>query len=327
MIEGLNPQIKIVEMTPTYGKFIAEPLERGFGHTLGNALRRVLLAHIPGAAITDVRIDGALHEFDTLPGVLEDNTELILNLRELAIKVHLPEEASGAPEEQDGEWVLRIEAEGECQVTGADVICPPDVEIVNPHVHIATLTSDDARLYAEMFVELGKGYVPVEARPRGRRGADVVPVDATFSPIRRCAYHVEPTRVGHRTDLDRLTIELWGDGTIMPDEALRQAADKIQTYLTIFTGVEAEAAVPAEVEPEEAMRARVLEYPIEDVDFTVRTYNCLKKSGINTIGELVERTAEDLLAIRNFGQRSLEEVVNKLAQFDLALRQSEEQEE
>ncbi len=325
MIEGLNPQIKIMEMTPTYGKFVAEPLERGFGHTLGNALRRVLLAHIEGAAITDVRIDGALHEFDTLPGVLEDNTELIFNLRELAIKVHLPEDRPA--EEQNGEWVLRIEAEGECEVTGADVICPPDVEIINPQLHIAELTSKDARLYAEIFVEVGKGYLPVEARPRGRRGADVIPVDAAFSPIRRCAYHVEPTRVEHRTDLDRLILEVWGNGTLMPDEAVRIAARKIQEYLTIFSGVEAEAVVPEEVEEEEAAKARILELPIEDIDFTVRTYNCLKKSGINTLGELVQRTADDLLAIRNFGQRSLEEVINKLAQFELALREPEEAEE
>ncbi|MCD6352347.1 MAG: DNA-directed RNA polymerase subunit alpha [Armatimonadetes bacterium] len=322
MIEGLNPQVKIMEMTATYGKFAIEPLERGFGHTLGNALRRVLLAKIEGAAITDVRIEGALHEFDTLEGVLEDNTEIIFNLRELAVKVHKPD---GAPAEDEPlEWVLRIDAEGEGKVTGADVICPPDVEIVNPSLHIATLTSPKARLYAEMFVELGKGYLPVEARPRGRRGADVIPVDAAFSPIRRCAYHVEPTRVGAMTDLDRLTLELWGDGTMAPDEALRDAARQLQQYLTVFVGVEAEAVVSEEMEPEEAMRARVLEYPIEDVDFTVRTYNCLKKSNINTLGELIERTADELLAIRNFGQRSLEEVIAKLAQFDLTLREAEE---
>lgn len=325
MIEGLNPQIRIMEMTATYGKFAVEPLERGFGHTLGNALRRVLLAHIVGAAITDVRIDGALHEFDTLEGVLEDNTELIFNLRELAIKVHNP--AAPVSEEEEPEWVLRIEAEGEREVTGADVICPPDVEIVNPHLHIASLTSKTARLYAEMFVEVGKAYLPVEARTRGRRGADVVPVDAAFSPIRRCAYHVEPTRVGYRTDLDRLTLELWGNGTLMPDEALRQAARKIQQYLVMFVGVQAEAVLPEEMEAEEAMRARVLEYPIEDLDFTVRTYNCLKKSNINTLGELVLKTQEDLLAIRNFGQRSLEEVIAKLAQFELALREPEEEKE
>ncbi len=325
MIEGLNAQIRIMEMTATYGKFAVEPLERGFGHTLGNALRRVLLAHIEGAATTDVRIDGALHEFATLEGLLEDNTELIFNLRELAIKVYAPPEPVADQEER--EWVLRIEAEGECEVTGADVICPPDVEIVNPHLHIASLTSKTARLYAEMFVEVGKAYLPVEARTRGRRGADVVPVDAAFSPIRRCAYHVEPTRVGYRTDLDRLTLELWGNGTLMPDEALRQAARKIQQYLVMFVGVEAEAGLPEEMEAEEAMRARVLEYPIEDLDFTVRTYNCLKKSNINTLGELVLRTREDLLAIRNFGQRSLEEVISKLAQFELSLREPEEAED
>lgn len=178
MIDGSTPQIKILEMTATYGKFVVEPLERGFGHTIGNALRRVLLAHIVGAAITDVRIEGALHEFDTLPGVLEDNTEIIFNLRELAIKVHLPEDRPFDPEDEGNEWVLRLEAEGEGEVTGANVICPPDVEVVNPHLHIAQITSNEGRLFAEMFVEVGKAYLSVEARPRGRRGADVIPVDA-----------------------------------------------------------------------------------------------------------------------------------------------------
>ncbi len=320
MSEELQPQIKVMEMSARYGKFSIEPLERGFGHTLGNALRRVLLAHIPGAAITDVRIEGALHEFDTLPGVLEDNMELILNIRELAIKV---EPLDGEEEERD--IILRIEAEGEGEITGADVVCPPGVEIVNPEIHIATLTAPDAKLYADLFVERGKGYLPVEARPRGRRGADVIPVDAAFSPIRRCAYHVEPTRVGHRTDLDRLIIEIWGDGTLMPDEALRQAAQQLQNYLSIFVGVEAEEAL-VEESAEEAMRQRILETPIEDVDFSVRTYNCLKKSGINTIGDICERTADDLLAIRGLGEHSLREVIEKLAQFGLSLREPEEEE-
>jgi len=322
MAEEIRPEIKVMDEDPEgkYGKFVVEPLERGFGHTLGNAMRRVLLAHIPGAAIVDVRIEGALHEFDTLPGVLEDITELIFNVRELAIKVHAPET------EEDGEWVLRIEAEGEREITGADVICPPDVEIVNPDLHIAELTSEDAKLYMEMWVERGVGYLPVEARQRGKRGADVIPVDAAFSPIRRCAYHVEPTRVGGRTDLDRLILEVWGDGTIKPREALEIAAKKIQDYLNVFVGVEAVAEAEAEEAAEEAMRARLLEYRIEDIDFSVRTYNCLKKAGINTLGDLVERTAEDLLAIRNFGQRSLEEVVQKLAQFDLKLKEPEEEE-
>ena len=324
MTEGLNTQIKVMELTATYGKFVVEPLERGFGHTLGNALRRTLLAHIEGAAITDVRVEGALHEFDTLPGVLEDNTEVVFNLRELAIKVHLPE-GQAAPEE-DNEWVLRIEAEGEQEITGAEVICPPDVEIVNPQVHIATLTDAKAKLFADLWVELGKGYVPVEQRQRGKRGADVIPVDAAFAPIRRCAYHVEPTRLGYRTDLDRLIIELWGDGTIMPDEALRQAARLIQQYLIVFVGVEAEAVVLSEEAAQEALRARVLEYPIEDMDFSVRTYNCLKKAAINTVGELVLQSATDLMAIRNFGERSLTEVISKLGQFELALRSEEEEE-
>lgn len=323
MIEGTSTEIKTMELTPTYGKFAIEPLERGFGHTLGNALRRTLLAHIEGAAVTDVRIDGALHEFDTLPGVMEDNTDLIFNLRELAVKVHRPD--GQAEQEGEQEWVLRLEAEGEREVTGADVICPPDVEIVNPQVHIAYLTRGTAKLYAELWVEMGKGYLPVEARQRGRRGADVIPVDAAFSPIRRCAYHVEPTRVKHRTDLDRLIIELWGNGTVMPDKALSEAARLIMDYLKVFVGVEAEAAVSGEVSVEEAMRLRVLEYPIEDLDFSVRTYNCLKKAGLHTLGQVVECTAQDLLAIRNLGDRSLQEIITKLAQYGLSLKTKEEE--
>jgi DNA-directed RNA polymerase subunit alpha len=324
MKEELHPQVKVVELNPTYGKFIVEPLERGFGHTLGNSLRRVLLSHIEGAAITEAHIEGALHEFDTLPGVLEDNLELLLNLRELAVRVNLPEGQVG---EENGKWVLRIDVKGEREVTGADVICPPEVEILNPQHHIAQLTSPEAELRAELHVERGKGYLPAEARPRGRGTPALIPLDAAFSPIRRCAYHVEPTRVGGRTDLDRLIIELWGNGTLMPDAALRQAAMKIREYLDIFIGVEVVEVGALEVGAEAPARSRILDYPIEDLEFSVRTYNCLKKSGINTVAQLVERSAEELLAIRNFGQRSLTEVIEKLAQFGLALRQAEEERE
>ena len=218
MIEELAPSMVALELSDKYGKFAIEPLERGFGHTLGNAFRRVLLAHIPGAAVTDVRIDGVPHAFTTIDGVYEDATELCLNIKELAIKFH--EEADDGEEK-----IARIEAQGKGEVLGADVKCPPGIEIVNPEVHIATLTEDDAVLTIDMWIERSTGYHPVEEPGREKRGNDTIALDALFSPITRCTYRVEPTRKGARTDLDRLMLEVWGDGTIMPDDAVRKAAE------------------------------------------------------------------------------------------------------
>lgn len=323
MIGELDPKITALELSPKYGKFSIEPLERGFGHTMGNAFRRVLLSHIPGAAVTDVRIAGALHEFSTLPGVVEDVMELVLNIKELAIKVHPSEDPEAATEER----ILRIDASGETKVIGADVICPPDVEIMNPEAHIAELSSPDAHLEVELWVEVGKGYRPTEERDGARRGAGIIPVDALFSPIKRAAYAVEPTRLGHRTDLDRLILELWGNGTVLPEDALKVAARVLQSYIAIFLGtVEAEETAQAVSEEGARESSRWLDTLIEDVDFSVRTFNCLKKESINTLGDLVRHTEAELLAIRNFGKRSLDEVIEKLAQFDLALREPDSNE-
>jgi DNA-directed RNA polymerase subunit alpha len=318
MIGELDPKITALELSPKYGKFSIEPLERGFGHTMGNAFRRVLLSHIPGAAVTDVRINGALHEFSTIPGVVEDVMELVLNLKELAIKVHPGEDPEAATEER----ILKIDASGETKVIGADVICPPDVEIMNPEAHIAELSAPDARLEVELWIEVGKGYRPTEERDSARRGSGIIPVDALFSPIKRAAYAVEPTRLGHRTDLDRLVLELWGNGTIVPEDALKMGARVLQSYIGIFLGgVEAEEAALAVSDEGARESSRWLETLIEDVDFSVRTFNCLKKESINTLGELIRHSEAELLAIRNFGKRSLDEVIEKLAQFDLALRE------
>jgi DNA-directed RNA polymerase subunit alpha len=323
MIGELDPKITALELSPKYGKFSIEPLERGFGHTMGNAFRRVLLSHIPGAAVTDVRIAGALHEFSTLPGIVEDVMEIVLNVKELAIKVHPGENPDAATEER----ILRIDASGETKVIGADVICPPDVEILNPEAHIAELSSPDAHLEMELWVEIGKGYRPTEERDGSRRTSGIIPVDALFSPIKRAAYAVEPTRLGHRTDLDRLILEVWGNGTVLPDEALKIAARVLQSYIGIFLGtVEAEEAVSAAGEETARESNRWLDTPIEDVDFSVRTFNCLKKEGINTLGDLVRYTEAELLAIRNFGKRSLDEVIEKLTQFDLSLREPDSNE-
>jgi len=304
-----------LERSDKYAKFAVEPLERGFGHTLGNAFRRVLLAHIPGVAITDVRIEHAPHSFATIEGVYENATELILNLKELAIK---PQPEGGGEDVQ----IARIDAHGKGEVVGADVICPPGLEIINPEIHIAELTRKDSSLVIDMWVQRGSGYHPVEEPGRERRGPEVIPVDALFSPIARCAYRVEPTRLGYRTDLDRLVLEVWGDGTVLPDEAVGQAAEILIGYIRVFGDIQIlEEEEEAEAPEEEEAVNKVLSWPIEEMEFSVRTFNCLKKENINAVGELVRRTENELLDIRNFGKRSLEEVIQKLAQFDLQLRE------
>lgn len=316
MLEALKPAIHPLQVTEKYGKFTAEPLERGFGHTLGNAFRRVLLSHIPGAAVTAVRIEGARHEFSTLPGVYEDSTEIILNIKEIAIKIHEDEEG-GEPDERR---VMRLDAEGEGEVLAEQIKVPGGLEIANPELVIAHLTEKNASLSAEMWVEIGKGYLPVESREREKRAADMIPIDATFSPITRVNYAVEPTRLGHRTDLDRLVLEVWGDGTVEPRDAVATAADILMAYVGIFTEKRLVEAVPEEEPEPEPEVSGVLQVPIENLDFSVRTYNCLKKEKIDTLGMLVENTEEDLLAIRNFGKRSLGEVIEKLAELELQLK-------
>lgn len=321
MLEELEPKIVALQLEPKYGKFAIEPLERGFGHTLGNAFRRVLLAHLPGAAITDVRIEGVVQEFTSLDGVVEDSTEILLNLKELAIRV-----ATDASE--NDELVLRIEAEGDTEVTGADIQCPPEVEIMNPEHHIAQLTAKKARLNVEMWVKRGVGYLPVEQRDREQTGLEVIPLDALFSPVPRATYSVEPTRKGSRTDLDRLLLEVWTDGTMEPQEALSRVAVILHEYLGIFAempgrareGMAGEGAGAAEVYD------RTLDCPLEELGFSVRTFNCLKKEGIGTLRTLIQRTPEELLEIRNFGKRSLEEVTEKLVGWGLALPDSEKAE-
>lgn len=320
MLQGLNPKVQPLELTDTYGRFAVEPLERGYGDTLGNAFRRILLAHVQGAAVTDVRIEGALHEFTTLPGIIEDTTEIILNIRELAIKV-TPSDVEG----EDEEIVLHLRAKGAGEVLAADIQTPPNVEIINPELHILEISDDNTELNIDMWVGLAYGYVPTEERDRSQTALDVIPIDASFSPVARANYYVEPTRQGSRTDFDRLILEVWGNGTVSPEEALRQAARHLREYIAIFLGAAEEALVPSEggvVREEEEVRNKILDTPIEDVEFSVRTFNCLKKEAINTLGELVLRSENELLNIRNFGRRSLEEVLERLAQHGLGLRSS-----
>lgn len=314
MLEELEPRITALHLEPKYGKFAVEPLERGFGHTLGNAFRRVLLAHLPGAAITDVRIEGVVQEFTTLPGVMEDSTEILLNLKELGIQVDEDIPA-------DRELICRVDASGVTDVTAADVQCPPEVKIVNSEHHIARLTDANARLSLELWIGRGVGYVPTEQRDRSQAGLDIIPLDALFSPVPRATYSVEPTRKGSRTDLDRLILEVWTDGTIEPQQALRRVAMVLHEYLNIFAAMPERAAAVTEA-PVEALPEgydAALDRPIEELDFSVRTFNCLKKEGINTLRMLIQRTPEDLLEIRNFGKRSLDEVTEKLAGLGLEL--------
>jgi DNA-directed RNA polymerase subunit alpha len=317
MLEGLEPKIHTLELTPTYGRFTVEPLERGYGHTLGNALRRVLLAHIPGAAVTAVHIHGALHEFGTLEGVVQDVTEIILNIKELGIRIH------GDPDELNGQArVLRVDAAGEGEVLAADIAAPSDVEIVNPGLQIAELSESDAKLVMDMWAERGKGYVRVDELERERRTLEAIPIDAVFSPITRVSYTVEPTRLGYKTDFDRLRIQVTGNGTVPPNEAITMAASQLHEYLSIFSEIVEDAVPVLEIrDDDQQVRNKALDYRIEDLDFSVRTYNCLKKEGVDALGQLVHHSEEELMAIRNFGKRSLTEVVEKLAQFDLTLKE------
>jgi DNA-directed RNA polymerase subunit alpha len=312
-----RPAIETLEHSDRYGKFVVEPLERGYGVTLGNALRRVLLSSLPGAAITWIRIGGALHEFATIPGVREDTTELILNLKDLAIKVH----ANGASE--DGEArTLRIDKRGEGDITGADIEVPEDVEIVNPEVHIATLADENAALDMELTVEVNKGYVLPEKHERFKNQIGVIPVGSSFTPVQKVNYALEATRVGSRSDLERLILEIWTNGTIAPGEALAQAAQILDRYVRLFFDVSRERVARVLDEPGGFIRRAEPKAPdarIEELDFSVRTYNCLKKANIQTIADLVKTTEDDLMNIRNFGRKSLVEVQDKLAQFGLTL--------
>ncbi|WP_264844836.1 DNA-directed RNA polymerase subunit alpha [Caldinitratiruptor microaerophilus] len=313
MLEMEKPRIETVEMTADgYGKFVVEPLERGYGITLGNSLRRILLSSLPGAAVTAVKIDGVLHEFSTIPGVVEDVTDIILNLKQLALKLY-----------GDEPRIIRIEAEGEREVKAGDILRDPDVEIMNPDLHIATV--DGGRLFAEIHVGRGRGYVPADRNKTPDMPIGMIPVDSLFSPVRRVNYTVEHTRVGHVTDFDKLTLEVWTNGTIRPDEACSLAAKILTEHLTLFVGLTDTAdQMEIMVEKDENDRSRLLDMTIEELDLSVRSYNCLKRAGINTVGELVAKSDEEMIKVRNLGKKSLEEVKAKLAALGLSLRPSDE---
>lgn len=309
MIEIEKPNIEAISQGGMYGKFVVEPLERGYGTTLGNSLRRILLSSIPGAAVRSVKIEGVLHEFSTIPGVVEDTTQIILNLKKLSLRIH-----------SDDEKILVIDAENAGAVTAGDIRADSDVDIMNPDLHIATLT-EGARLYVELRAGRGRGYVLADRNKQDELEIGVVPVDSIYSPIRRVNYAVENTRVGQVTDYDKLTLEVWTDGSITADEAVSVGARILTEHLYLFVGL-TERGKDADimVEKEESSSDRAYDMPIEELDLSVRSYNCLKRAGINTVGELCAKTEDEMMKVRNLGRKSLEEVVEKLGALSLSLR-------
>lgn len=315
MIEIEKPKIECIEMSEdfTFGKFIVEPLERGYGTTLGNSLRRILLSSLPGAAVTSIKIDGVLHEFSTIPGVAEDVTEIILNIKNLALKMH-----------GDNTKLIKIDVQGEKKITAADIICDSDIEIVNPELYIASL-DEGHRFYMEMTVEKGRGYVVSERNKQPGQPIGIIPIDSIFTPVKKVNYIIENTRVGQVTDYDKLILEVWTNGTIKPDEAISFGAKIISEHLKLFiTLTEHVGNVEIMVEKEEDKKEKVLEMTIEELDLSVRSFNCLKRAGINTVEELTQRTEEDMMKVRNLGKKSLEEVQQKLEALGLGLKMSDD---
>lgn len=303
MIEIEKPKIEftVKEEQNHYGQFVVEPLERGYGTTLGNALRRILLSSLPGAAITSVKFDGALHEFSSLPGVLEDTIEIILNLKNISLKIH-----------SDEPQTMIIDVKKAGTVKAGDIKAPSDVEILNGQQHICTLEVN-ANLYMEMEAVNGRGYVPAVRNKQAQQPIGVIPVDSMFSPIRKVNYRVENTRVGQVTDYDKLTLDIWTDGSIKPDEAISLAAKILNTHIALFVNLTEQIDdVEISSDQEEEERNRILEMTIEELDFSVRSYNCLKRAGMNTVGELVQKTEDEMIKVRNLGKKSLEEVEQKL---------------
>lgn len=319
MFEFEKPRIEIAEMAPdgTYGKFVVEPLERGYGTTLGNSLRRILLSSLPGAAVSNVKIDGVLHEFSVIPGVKEDVTEIILNLKGLAIK---------NTSEGNEPKIAYIDVEGEGEVKGSDIKCDSDIEILNPEHHIATLSGGaGSKLYMEITINKGRGYVGADKNKKDDRPIGMLPVDSIFTPVTRVNFLVENTRVGQITDYDKLSLEVWTNGTIAPDDAVSFGAKILNEHLNLFIDLSDNAKdTSIMVEKEEGKKEKVLEMSIEELDLSVRSYNCLKRAGINTVEDLANKTEDEMMKVRNLGRKSLEEVLNKMAELGLSLKPSDE---
>lgn len=316
MLEEKQPIIECIENNDnnSYGKYSVEPLERGYGTTIGNALRRVLLSSLPGHAVTAIRVENVFHEFSTVPGVIEDMTEIILNIKEIRVKLHV-----------DGPKTVFISAdEGYVgEVTAGDIVHDDEVEILNPDLVIATLNGE-GRLLIELTIDEGRGYRPAERNKLPNQPIGVIPVDSIFNPVRKVNYKVDDTRVGQITDYDKLTMEIWTDGTIETKDALDLASQYLIEHFSLFSGLE-NTVEEIEEEVEEVVEEKNLVYDImiEDLDFSVRTYNCLKRAGVNTVGDLVAKSESDMMKIRNLGKKSLEEIILKLDDMNLSLANDE----
>ena len=315
MIEIEKPRIEAVDLAAdgSYGKFTIEPLERGYGITLGNSLRRVLLSSLPGVAVTSIKIDGVVHEFTTVPGVKEDVTEMVLNIKGITAKIH-----------GDSPKVCYIEAEGPCEVTAGSIKCDSEVEILNPDLHIATL-SDKGKLFMELTLDKGRGYVSAEKNKQAKPVVGVIPVDSIYTPVLKVNYYKENTRVGQITDYDKLAIEVWTNGTISAREAVSLGAKVLTEHLNLFVELSEDAFEgDIMVERDDNGKEKVLEMTIEELDLSVRSFNCLKRASINTVEDLISKSDEDMMKVRNLGRKSLDEVINKLKTLGFTLRKEDE---
>lgn len=317
MIEIEKPKIEIAELTPdgTYGRFVVEPLEKGYGTTLGNSLRRVLLSSLEGVAVSFIKIDGVVHEFSTIPGVKEDVAEIILNIKGLTAKLY-----------SDGPKTVVIDAEGEGVITAGSIMCDSEVEILNPDMYICTM-AEGAKLYMEITLDMGRGYISAERNKLNLQQSVIglLPVDSIYTPVIKANYRVENTRVGNVTDLDKLTLEVWTNGTINAQEAVSLGAKVLTEHLNLFVEL-SDSVGHAEimVETSTSGSEKVLQMTIEELDLSVRSFNCLKRAGINTVEDLISKTEDDMMKVRNLGRKSLEEVVYKLSTLGYALRKDDE---
>ena len=315
MIEFEKPNIECLAINEdeSYGKFVCEPLERGYGMTIGNSLRRILLSSLPGAAITSVKIEGVLHEFSSIPNVIEDVPEIIVNLKSVRLKMHENEVKT-----------IKIDFNGEGEVKAGDIITDSSIEILNPDLHIATV-AEGGFLHMEMTVDRGRGYNVAEKNKTQNQAIDVLPIDSIFTPVKKVNYQVENTRVGQMVDLDKLTIEVWTDGSLKPYEALSLAAKIMTEHLELFIDLsEISKNTQVMVEKEESKKEKVLETSIEDLELSARSFNCLKRAGISTVEDLTNKTEADMMKVRNLGKKSLDEVTNKLHSLGLDFASNEE---
>ena len=317
MLEIEKPRIEIMEAKGnSYACFVVDQLERGFGTTVGNALRRVLLSSLPGAAVSNIRVEGVLHEFSHLPGVKEDVTEIILNLKALSLR--------DVSENSDPKTIV-IDASGDCVITAKDIKLGADIEVLNPELEIATLDGKDAKLFIEMTVKKGHGYVGADKNKSADQPIGLIPVDSIYTPVKKVNFAVEPTRVGNVTDYDKLTLEVWTNGTISPKDAVCLGSRILTEHFNLFVDLsDSVKATEIMVEREEGLKEKMLEMTIEELDLSVRSYNCLKRAGINNVQDLASKSEDDMMKVRNLGRKSLEEVLKKMADLGLALQPAEE---